>query len=263
MAESKTKKVKKKKIKISGIIIILILIILIYLFVSTITNLPIKHIYITGTNYTTDNEIINKCEIKYYPAIYRLNIRELENKIEELPLISDANIERNIFGKLTIEVKEENILFLNKSQNKLVLSNMETIDNTKTYYQVPTLINFVPDTIYNDLISGLSKVDYDILRAISEIEYSPSTNNEGASIDETRFYLRMNDGNAVYMNTVNIKRLNSYYTIYASLTDENGKGTLYLDSISEEHIYFKSYALEKEEQNAKDSEVSNGTNTEN
>ena len=55
----------------------------------------------------------------------------------------------------------------------------------------------------------------------------------------------MNDGNTVIMNTVNIKRLNSYNTIYSSLSDE--LGTIYLDSIAEENIYFKSYALEEQE----------------
>lgn len=261
MAEVKTKKIVKKKLKISGLIILLVLILSMYFFATSITKMPIKNIYITGNTYTTDNEIINICDIKYYPRIYKLKLKELENKLEELPLISKANISRNIFGKLTIEVVEEKILFLNKSQNKLVLSNKELIP-VNSYYQVPILINYVPDKIYEDLITGLSKIDYDILRAISEIEYSPSTNSEGDSIDETRFYLRMNDGNAIYMNTVNIKRLNSYNTIYSSLTDENGKGTLYLDSISEEHIYFKSYDLEKEEQALKDSENKNESNRE-
>lgn len=250
MTEIKTKKVKKKKIKIKGVLFLFGVLIFVIFLIFSFLNMPIKNIYIKGTSIISDNEIIEKIDIKDYPPIFRLNPKKIESKLLELPLIKSVKIKRNILGKLTIEIIEDKVLFLNKNTNKIVLSDAKEVDNSNNYYRIPTLINYVPDTIYHDLISGLNKVDYDIVSSISEIEYSPSLNNKQEIIDDTRFYLRMNDGNAIYMNIVNIKRLNSYNTIYASIyASINGeKGTFHLDSIAEDNIYFKSFASEKKEQ---------------
>jgi hypothetical protein len=50
------------------------------------------------------------------------------------------------------------------------------------------------------------------------------------------------------MNTLNIKRLNDYNKIYASLGMDQLKGTLYLDTITDENIYFESYEAEQREE---------------
>ena len=105
--------------------------------------------------------------------------------------------------------------------------------NIKYYF-----INYVPDKIYKRLTKSLLKVDSDILALISEIEYSPTKNNDEV-IDDTRFILRMNDGNTVYANLLNIKNLNHYKEIYSTLNNE--KGSLYLDSSNKENFYFQKY----------------------
>lgn len=245
MPEVKTKKVIKKKLKISGLLFLLVFIIIITFSFYSVFNLPIKHIHITGNTNVSDNEIINVANIKYYPPIFKVNKKELQEKIMSLPLVKDVSVKKNIFGTLEIYVEEYKILFLNKSTNELVLNNNKSIENNFNYTRIPILVNRVPDNIYEELVDGLSSIDYDILTSISEIEYSKATNKDNEVIDEKRFILRMNDGNTVIMNTVNIKRLNSYNTIYSSLSDE--LGTIYLDSIAEENIYFKSYALEEQE----------------
>ena len=45
----------------------------------------------------------------------------------------------------------------------------------------------------------------------------------------------MNDGNIVYINTINIEKYNNYLEIYEALINKNGEtnGCLYLDSNSE------------------------------
>ena len=63
----------------------------------------------------------------------------------------------------------------------------------------------------------------------------------------------MNDGNTVYINLINIKNLNKYQSIYATLN--NVAGIIYLDSSSNENIYFKSYeSLNKEKENSDSNE---------
>ena len=111
-------------------------------------------------------------------------------------------------------------------------------NNEEDNAKIPSLINNVPNDVYKKLIESFKKVDYNIIMQISEIEYSPDIIN-GKTIDPDRFYLRMIDGNSVYINPVNIKRLNNYFDVYDRLPD-NVKGTLYFDSNSDNNM-FKMY----------------------
>ena len=71
-------------------------------------------------------------------------------------------------------------------------------------------------------------------------------------IDDTRFLLRMNDGNQVYINLINIDRLDTYPLIYTLFTE---KGILELDS-DNSRVVFKSYKSILENQNKKESDNS-------
>ena len=73
---------------------------------------------------------------------------------------------------------------------------------------------------------------------ISEIEYDPDIVGT-VTIDENRFLLRMNDGNKVYVNIYNMKKLNNYLDIYDALLKNNSikKGCLSLDSNSKNYDY--------------------------
>lgn len=83
---------------------------------------------------------------------------------------------------------------------------------------------------------------------INEIEYTPYKTDEGIIIDDGLFTITMNDENTVMIDTVNIKNLNKYPTIYASLGMDETKGIIYLDTIIDERLLFKSYAtMETEE----------------
>ncbi len=233
-----TKKVKVKKLSLKRVIILLLILYLVIYSLYYVFKMPIKNIYIKGTNLITDNEIISAAHIKNYPSIFKTTTLGLKKNIKKIPLVKDVKIRKSLLGKLTIEVEEYKILFYNLNNKKIVLDDEKEIDDTSSYKGVPTLINYVPDTIYAKLIKSLLKVDSDILSSISEIEYSPSKSNEEV-IDDTRFILRMNDTNTVYANLINIKNLNHYDEIYSTLN--NQKGYLYLDSSNEENFYFQNY----------------------
>ena len=70
-------------------------------------------------------------------------------------------------------------------------------------------------------------MNLDVLRLISEIEYQP-WKSEDIIVDDTRFFLRMNDGNVIYVNLINWDKLDNYMTIYSTLG--GSKGVLQLDS---------------------------------
>lgn len=243
----KKRKSKHRKLRIKLLCQLLISIILIASFCMYIFNLRIKNIYITGTDKIKDITIIDATNIRDYPKIFLLNKKKMQEQIKSIPLVEDVKIKRNIFGKLTINIKEEKIIFFYKYNNKFITNNGNSIDNNNDFYGYPTLINFTPDTIFEKLVNGLNKIDYNIILMINDIEYTPYKTNTGETIDNNHFTLTMNDQNTVMIDTTNIKNLNLYNTIIASPDMDKEKGVIYLDTINDERIYFKSYTTIAEE----------------
>ena len=232
-----TKKVKKKRLSFKRVLILLLCLYLIGCFIYYLIKLPIKNIYIEGTNYINDVEIIEVTGIKNYPSLLNTKSSTLKKKISTIELVKSVEIKKNIFGKLTIIIEENKVLFYNRSKELLVLEDNSEVKFSSNYHGVPILTNYVLDRVYEELKTGLIKIDQDVLSLVSEIEYSPVIYND-IPIDETRFLFRMNDGNEVYVNTINIKNFNLYPKIYATL---EAKGTLSMDSNNEENFPFRSY----------------------
>lgn len=232
------KRVKKRKLNIKAVLILLLIIYLIVMFLYTLFTIPIKNIYIEGTNLLTDNEIIEVAEIKDYPALFKVSKSKLENKISELELVDKVEVKKTLTGKLIINITEAIPLFYNRNTSKVVLSNTKEVENGSKYLGIPTLINYVPTDILNDFIEAFSEIDPDIIKMINEIEYNPDISND-ITIDEYRFLLRMNDTNHVYVNIINMKRLNDYEEIFATVGDLHG--TIYLDSYNANNIIFEAF----------------------
>lgn len=200
-----------------------------------LVKLPIRSIYITGTEILRDKEIIEAAKVKHYPRMFQYSSRTLKKNIRKLDMVENVKIRKSLLGKLTIEIKEAKVLFYDRSISAYVLSNHKTT-NAYSFVGVPFLVNQVPDNIMERLISSFATLDQDAIRLISEIEYSQSKSGD-IVIDDTRFLLRMNDGNLVYINLINIDRLDTYLLIYTSLDE---KGVLRLDS-DNENVWFQSY----------------------
>lgn len=250
MAKKQQTKKKKHKLRVKVLFRILLFLGLVASSIYYIKELPIKQIYITGNDNIKDVTIIETLGIEDYPKIYNLKINKLEKQLKSLPLVEHTNIKRNIFGKLTIEITETKILFFYKYNNKYITANNKSIEDNIEYIGIPSLINFTPDTIFDDLVTGLNKIDYDIVKMIGEIEYTPYKSQEGTTIDNNLFTLTMNDGNIVKIDTVNIKNLNRYKTIYTSLDMNTTKRVVYLDTIINDGdgIYSKTLdSIKKEE----------------
>ena len=245
------KRVKKKKLNIKAFIILLLVIYLIVMFFYTLFTIKIKNIYISGTNLLTDNEIIEVAEIKDYPAIFKTSKSKLKKKIETLELVENVEIEKTLTGKLTMKITERKPLFYNRNSNKVVLSNKKEVESNVRYLGIPTLINYVPTDILNEFIEKFSKIDPDIIKMINEIEYDPDISND-IVIDEYRFLLRMNDTNHVYVNIINMERLNDYKQIFATIGDL--RGTVYLDSYNADNIIFEAFGSKDKKDESKEGE---------
>lgn len=216
------KKVKKKiRIRILPIIIIIFILTLLSDSVYLLSLIPIKNIYISGNNYLKDQEIIELAKIENYPSFLKTRTKDIKKNIKKSPYVKSVTIKKKILGIVEIQIEEYNILFRKEENNKIVLEDKEElIDNEK--YQVPILLNYIPDTKYDSFIKGMNQVTPSIKNQISEIRYYPNTQ------DEDRFLLYMNDGNYVYLTLTKFKQINYYEDVLEKL--DGKKGILYLDS---------------------------------
>ena len=217
-----TKKVKKKiRIRILPIIIIIFILTLLSGSVYLLSLIPIKNIYISGNNYLKDQEIIELAKIENYPSFLKTRTKDMKKNIKKSPYVKSVTIKKKILGIVEIQIEEYNILFRKEENNKIVLEDKEElIDNDK--FQVPILLNYIPDTKYDSFIKGMNQVTPSIKNQISEIRYYPNTQ------DEDRFLLYMNDGNYVYLTLTKFKQINYYEDVLEKL--DGKKGILYLDS---------------------------------
>lgn len=209
----------KKNKKVFKLIIIVLLLIVVSYFLY---NLRIKNIYVEGNTLLTDQEIIELANIENYPKVFKYSNNSIIKKIKMNPIIKDVKVNKNLFGKISITIEENNLLLKNQIDNTIYLSNLKTIPDDNKVVGIPSLTNYVEENILNDFLSKLNEVDKDILRKISEITYAPS------QYDKDLFLLYMNDLNYVYITTKRLLNINNYDDIALKL--EGKKGILYLDS---------------------------------
>lgn len=211
---------KKKKLKLLPFLIFLLVIFFVGLLVKFALDSPIKNIFIYDNKLLSDQEIIDMAGLSDYPSFLRTTSLSIRKKLLKNELIEDVKVTKWVYNKVSIYVKEKDVLFINKDE-KIVLSDKSEVSDINVS-AVPRLLNYVPDTIYDKFIKGMKKIKPNIRKEISEIEYSPN------NYDESRFLLYMDDGNYVYLTLTKFDRLNYYNEVYATLG--NKKGILYLDS---------------------------------
>ena len=216
------KKRVKRKFNIKKFMFFILFLVIVYFGVSIIFSIKTKNIVILNSNYYSDEEIIETAEIENYPKILKISKKDIKNKLLKLDLIEDVKISKKFGFILEIDVVEKKILYLTRSTNKYKLSTFENY-GSEDIISVPVLINFVPEDIEKEFVKGLTKIDYNIVSKISEIEYSVT------DYDDERFVLYMNDGNLVYVTNNRIEMLNNYITIMKKISSEK-KGILYLDT---------------------------------
>lgn len=217
----KTKKVVKRRLKIKGVLFLACLFFVGYLIVAFLLNIEVQAVYVEGNTYLKDSQIIKATGLNDDVAFLGFRSKTACESALEDPFIRSCKIKRRWNFKVEIIIEENVPLFYYAPQNAIVLSD-GSMESDKGSFGVPTLVNMVPEKVLNRFITGLSKVKSDIIRSISEIEYSPTMASNGVYIDEERFIMSMNDGNTVYINNRKLSVLNIYDTIYASIGDKKG-----------------------------------------
>jgi len=221
MKKKNKRKTKKKKfrIKIRFVLIFLLLIILLIFGLNYLLNLKITNIYISGNSYLTDQEVIELAKIQNYPSTFKNYSSKIEKKLEENIYIKEAKVSKKLFTQVFIDIEENRPLFYNPSTTKTTL-----LDGRKTTdkFNVPILINSIPDSIYDEFTKKLGQISTDVLNKISEIKYEPD------EVDDARFLFTMSDSNYVYLTLNKLEKINNYNDIVKQF--DNKKGILYLNS---------------------------------
>lgn len=215
------KKNKKRRFNFIKFFLILFILYLAVFGIYKLAEYPIRHIRILNTTFLKDQDILKEAKIDNYPSFLLTSSSSIKKKLMKNPYIKDVKVQKKWFCQVYLYIEEHKPLFFNNTTGQVVLgqNNSIKLDNN---INVPHLINYIPDTIYNKFIDKMAKVNVDILLKISEIEYRPN------DVDKERFLLTMNDGNYVYLTLYTFDKIDKYDDILPTL--ENKKGILYLDS---------------------------------
>lgn len=219
--KDKKVEIKKKKIRIRFDLIFIFLLILTVIISSIyyIINMRITNIYISGNNYLTDQQVIELANLQDYPKTLKNSSSKIEKKLEENIYIKDASVSKKRFTQVNITIEENRPLFYNSLTTKTILLDKK---ETNDKFNVPILINHIPETIYNEFVGKIGLIDTNVLNKISEIQYNPD------EVDDERFLFTMNDSNYVYLTLKSLEKINSYNDIVKQF--DNKKGILYLNS---------------------------------
>ena len=216
--------VKKRKLKVFNLLIVLLVLIGLFFAFYFLFNVPIKNILIKGTTYLNDDYIIELAGIKDYPSFLLTSSSKMTKKLLDSEYIEEVKINKKYGFILEINITENTPIFYNTNTSKYVLSNGKEIkeDNINSDFNVPRLLNYVPDKKFTQFIKGMNRIKREIILKTSDIEYKPN------DYDKDRFLLYMDDGNMVYLTLTKFKTLNHYNEVLPQL--EGHKGILYLDN---------------------------------
>lgn len=220
MSKKKKKNIKKRKLNKKRLFIFLIVFLLFICLIYKVFNTNITNIYIKGNSFLSDQEIIDISGLKDYPNSIKNMSFNIEKKLDENKFVLSSKVyKKGFLSKVYISVKENYPLFYYQPEVKTILYDGNKVDDKFT---TVTVINKIPDTIYDEFLKEIGQVDIDILNRMSEIEYRPN------EVDEERFFVLMSDGNYVYLTLNKFLTINKYIDMIKSF--DNKKGILYLDS---------------------------------
>ena len=218
---ARKKRKKKRRLKIKNILIFLFVILIFFVFLSFIIIITIKNIYITGNEILTDEIIMEESHLDSYPSFLLTPSSKIISSLHKNKYIDKVKIRKKLGNIVEIVVYEYRAIALLDNGNKVIISNGDIIDNEYNIVDIAVLNNDIPNEVRGEFAKKFNKVNRNILRQISQIEYSP------VKVDDERFLLYMDDGNIVYVTLTKISKLNKYNKIKGKLGGKTG--IIYLD----------------------------------
>ena len=219
---AKKKKKRKVRLKIKNILIFLSIILIFLAVIYYVLQMPIKNIYISGNKILDDETVIELAKLSNYPSFLLTSTSQIKRNLSKSDYINNIKISKKLGNVIDIKVEEYKALALTNNGQRVILSSGKIIENKDNITDVPVLNNNISDKVFNYFIKKFSGVNDNILRQISQLEYSP------VSVDDKRFLLYMDDGNMIYITLTKIDKLNKYNALKDKM--DNQIGLIYLDS---------------------------------
>jgi cell division septal protein FtsQ len=210
---------KKQKIRFDRILLVFLSGYFLFYSITSIFSQKVRNIEVKGNNLLKEQQIIEIAKVDDYPPFFQTFTSTIEKRLRENIFVKEVKVNKEWLFKIRITVTERKPHFYNLITGVTYLEGGKVVQGK---YSNTTMINFVPEENFNRFIKELDKVDYEVLKRVSEIEYRPS------SVDQDRFLLAMSDGNYVYINTDKLTRINEYLTIISNF--DYAKGILHLDA---------------------------------
>lgn len=210
---------KKRKILYGRIFLAIFLLAMIIVLIVVLVPKKIKNISVSGNQFLSDQEVIELAGLEDYPSTFTHFSFQIKQALEDDVFVKSATVSKSWLYDVHIAIEENRPLFYDTTKQKTILESGDEVDGS---FDVPTLVNYTPDTIYSKLIQKMKDLDTDIIRRISEMQYDPN------DVDPNRFLFTMDDGNYVYLTANQLSNINNYVTIISKFSGK--KGILYLDS---------------------------------
>ena len=195
----------------------------------------VKSISVSGNRYLPDEYIIDKSSVTNNDNYYLTIPFFVQNKINEIPLVSSSKVTLDSNNHIGIQVEEKKVIGYRYEEEPLIIFS----DNTKTNLEsefldiiayIPIITGFTDEEQTRKLATAFKNIDTSIIEDMSEItQYDLGYDSQGICV-------LMRNGGYFIANYRSLPMINKYYDIYNYLIDKNQ--CIYADD-SQETAYAK------------------------
>ncbi len=232
LKEQRRKKANRRLIFL--LLLFFILIACILYFQSPLSH--VQSIKITGNDAYSDENIIQKADLSSNTNIWKVENKEVEKEINQLPEIKKVEVKKQFPATILIQIEElKRIAYVSVENHFLpVLENgtvLKTNQNTNIPLNAPILFSFTEDRVLKEMIKAIEQLPEEVLNSISEVHYDPTDS------DEFHIFLYMNDGNEVSATIRTFAEKMVHYPAIVSQLEPDQRGVINLEVGS----YFKAF----------------------
>ncbi|MCA0983567.1 cell division protein FtsQ/DivIB [Halobacillus yeomjeoni] len=229
--EDRIPKLKQSRRKKANRRLILYLTIL-FLLIATVVYLQsplsnVRTVSVEGDRYVSEDEIKELSGVTDQTNIWKVDRKQVEEKIETHKEIAQAEVSRNLPSTVQIKVEEsERIGYIQQNgEFRAILEDGTELDETSAHpgADAPILVGFDKKTYLEEMSKELKALPPSVSSLISEIHWRPQEDNPY----QIRLY--MNDGFQVQASIRNFSsKMPAYPSIVAQL-DEGAEGLIHID----------------------------------
>lgn len=194
----KEKKARRRKKRIKALLVIFVLVLIASFFASDYSR--IKSINVTGNELVEEQEIIEASDVKIRQSFtFFIDDKKIISNIKKLPFVKNVDVSKNLLGKISIKVVENdpigqctinNVLYLIDEKGKIAIDDQGRLIS---YVQRCPKINNFDEKVLKEFAKEYAKIPHSVINQISSINYAPQ------NADTTRMEFIMDDGKILYL----------------------------------------------------------------